>query len=65
MLFTLITTAAVLAAGSSDGSVSSIPHPAAVVHAGGKYTLTNVSDAGRRRCIRPIADRPALSARSI
>ena len=42
MLLSLLTTAAVAAAGGD----SSISHPAAVVHAGRTYTLTNV-----RRCL--------------
>ena len=43
MLLSLLTTAAVAAAG---GDSTSISHPAAVVHAGRTYTLTNV-----RRCL--------------
>lgn len=45
----LLTNAVVAVAVAAEGSIS---HPAAVVHAGAKYTLTNVSGARRQ-----IADR--------
>ena len=43
LLSSLLASAAVAAASAAGDS--SISPPAAVVHAGGKYTLTNVSDA--------------------